>query len=194
MNPTEESGAKSFRRPPPAPPPTVPQNASRPNPAPASGATSPQSWVVIGALITTLLFVAAGIVLAVQVPQWRAEAAAKRAAAEATVAKAVAQAKWAEVLKDMYKDVWEFRRSDEPDDYSQYRSSCRSAVLSRLKSPGSAKFVSMHVTTAKSGRPEVLGEVDAQNSYGGLLRSTYSCPFKPNGGVAWEEVLIFSTR
>lgn len=201
MNPTGGSGSNPFRKPPTAPISSAPPNASRPEPVPTANArlgtaqrnASLKSWIVMGGVMVGLLLVAVGIFLVVQVPRWRADAAAKRAAAETAAAQATAQAKFQEVLKDMYKDVWEFRRSDEPDEYSRYRMSCRAAVVSRLKSPGSAKFVSMLVTV-KSGRPEVLGEVDSQNSYGALVRSNYGCPFSADGRVEWGEVLVFSTR
>ena len=147
----------------------------------------------MGALMMGMILVAVAIVLPVQIPRWRADAAAKRAAAESAAAQAKAKEVLKDFYKDMYKDVWEFHRSDEPDEYSQYRTSCRSAVLSRLKSPGSAKFVTMYVTV-KDGLPKVLGEVDSQNSYVGLVRSNYGCDFRADGQVESEKVLVFSTR
>jgi hypothetical protein len=147
----------------------------------------------MGSLVVGMILVAVAIVLAVQIPRWRADAAAKRAAAETAASQAKGEQALRDYYKDAYKDVWEFHRPDEPNEYSQYRSFCRSAVLSRLKSPGSAKFVSMYVTV-KDGLPKVLGEVDSQNSYGGLVRSNYGCDFRADGQVEWEKVLVFSTR
>lgn len=56
---------------------------------------------------------------------------------------------------------------------------CKEVTLSSLKSPGSAKFP----TTAKTteffvGLYAVNGKVDAQNSYGALLRGDYYCYFR----------------
>jgi hypothetical protein len=56
---------------------------------------------------------------------------------------------------------------------------CKAAVLSRLKAPGTARFVSGSYHPGQTWA--VVGEVDAQNTYGALVRSTYGCQMR--GGL-----------
>lgn len=51
---------------------------------------------------------------------------------------------------------------------------CEQFVKDQLKSPGSAKFTGASASTGGSTYT-VTGDVDAQNSFGGLLRSHYTC-------------------
>lgn len=51
---------------------------------------------------------------------------------------------------------------------------CHGFVKDRLKSPSTAKF-SQDQTTGSGMAWEVQGAVDAQNSFGAALRSTYDC-------------------
>jgi hypothetical protein len=55
---------------------------------------------------------------------------------------------------------------------------CQSLILDSLKSPGSARFpVNPTTTEIFNGIYVVNGKVDAQNSYGALLRASYFCYF-----------------
>jgi hypothetical protein len=55
------------------------------------------------------------------------------------------------------------------------RDACRKAVLAQLKSPGSARWVGQTVTPDDKGGFEVVGDVDAQNGFGALMRLSYTC-------------------
>lgn len=49
------------------------------------------------------------------------------------------------------------------------------AVKVSLKAPSTAKFIEAVSAKNKKGGWDVYGEVDAQNSYGAMLRSKYCC-------------------
>ena len=88
-------------------------------------------------------------------------------------------------------DTKQGRGARDSDEIARTRSMealCREAVLDRLKAPGTAKFTRM----LPSGRYKLTGEVDAHNSYGGLLRSTFACEFSAGGSV--ERVDMFTRR
>lgn len=55
------------------------------------------------------------------------------------------------------------------------RSECRMAVVNSLKAPSTAKFVSIQAKQTAPGRWTVGGQVDAQNSFGAMIRSYYIC-------------------
>ena len=58
--------------------------------------------------------------------------------------------------------------------------SCQASVKNKLKSPSTASFVDQPLTvnTAKlKGLYRLSGQVDAQNSFGAMLRQDYSCYF-----------------
>ena len=58
--------------------------------------------------------------------------------------------------------------------------SCQASVKNKLKSPSTASFVDqpLIVKTAKlKGLYRLSGQVDAQNSFGAMLRQDYSCYF-----------------
>jgi len=58
-------------------------------------------------------------------------------------------------------------------------------VQRRLKSPGSADFPGLHEVTVQSqgnGRFYVVAWVDAQNSYGALIRTHFSCTIRKGDG------------
>ena len=69
---------------------------------------------------------------------------------------------------------------------------CEQHVKSRLRSPGSADFPffggSEHTTSAGNGRYVVRSYVDAQNAFGGLLRTTFSCTVQWRPGDNWQLV------
>jgi hypothetical protein len=61
---------------------------------------------------------------------------------------------------------------------------CQSAVRERLKSPGTASFQAPRDSRIKrydSGNYEIVSYVDAQNSFGAKLRSSYTCVIAPAG-------------
>ncbi|QYM63489.1 hypothetical protein [Microbacterium sp. Se5.02b] len=67
--------------------------------------------------------------------------------------------------------------SGDDDDYDVNNSSvairhCEDAIKERLKAPATAEFVS---AATGSGTWTVSGTVDAENSFGAKLRSTYQC-------------------
>ena len=57
---------------------------------------------------------------------------------------------------------------------------CEGFVKDRLKSPASADFSEEQAVTADAGWI-VTGNVDAQNSFGAKLRSTFVCQVHPTG-------------
>ena len=65
---------------------------------------------------------------------------------------------------------------------------CQERVLSQLKAPGTAHFVTGFYS---EGKRLVVGEVDAQNSYGALLRGTYGCDMD---GVISKNADIFTRK
>lgn len=64
----------------------------------------------------------------------------------------------------------------------------QAAVLDRLKSPASAKFLDDSVTATKlsGGEWEVGGELDAQNSFGVPLRHHWSAVAKKDSSGTWK--------
>ena len=59
---------------------------------------------------------------------------------------------------------------------------CRQAVRDQLKSPATAQFSGEKVVSDGDGF-EVVGDVDSQNSFGAMLRSTFTCHTSPEGGT-----------
>lgn len=80
------------------------------------------------------------------------------------------------------------------------KAACKKAVLSVLKSPGSAKFPEFG--DASYSAPGFIyavgGKVDSQNSYGALLRSGFNCSTvfegTTKGGTLWTLVDLFESR
>lgn len=52
---------------------------------------------------------------------------------------------------------------------------CERAIESKLKSPSSASYVDVVTELEPNGQYTVLGEVDADNSFGASLRSRFGC-------------------
>lgn len=57
---------------------------------------------------------------------------------------------------------------------SQAVTACEGFVSQRLKAPATVSFVNTTVVTSTSGY-RVVGAVDAQNSFGALIRTPYAC-------------------
>lgn len=63
------------------------------------------------------------------------------------------------------------------------RSACRDAVKGKLKAPATAKFSGETTTgSGQSGTYSVAGSVDSENSFGALIRSSFSCEVTFDGG------------
>lgn len=70
------------------------------------------------------------------------------------------------------------RRTPPKDDWRtelEAKALCRGAVRNSLKAPSTADFVSMTAKETTPGRWTVGGQVDAQNSFGAMIRSYYVC-------------------
>ena len=67
------------------------------------------------------------------------------------------------------------RGSSHPGNDNQLsaRKDCERLVESRLKAPSTAKFSS--TATKSSGEWHVAGTVDSQNSFGAMVRSSFTC-------------------
>lgn len=66
---------------------------------------------------------------------------------------------------------------------------CKSFVRDRLKAPRTAKFpwsASEATTDLGGGRYQVVSYVDAQNAFGAMLRTNYSCTVQWAGGDRWQ--------
>lgn len=65
---------------------------------------------------------------------------------------------------------------------------CHQQVKKLLKSPGTADFESFREATVTSVGKEysVTGHVDSQNTFGGVVRSTYTCRAVHEGGDQWN--------
>lgn len=80
------------------------------------------------------------------------------------------------------------------DDHQAIRA-CESWVRDQLKTPATAKFSDEHFTEAKytfSGKAEVHGDLDAQNTYGATIRSVFACMMEKRNGdwVATDGYII----
>lgn len=66
---------------------------------------------------------------------------------------------------------------------------CQRFVRNRLKAPSTAKFQpSRSAASKKTGeaRYTVTSYVDAQNSFGAMMRNTYTCDIEYTGGLNWS--------
>ena len=52
---------------------------------------------------------------------------------------------------------------------------CKSLVKDRLRSPGSAEFLEVKLNNLDGKSFEIVGEFDAQNGFGAMLRGSYKC-------------------
>lgn len=75
---------------------------------------------------------------------------------------------------------------DATADYSTYAlTMCQVAVKDRLRAPSTAKFTDRHVIDRDphdANQYRILGEVDAQNGFGAMLRSYWKCQIGYNAG------------
>ena len=65
------------------------------------------------------------------------------------------------------------------------RAECRMAVVNSLKAPSSAEFVTIQAKQTSPGRWTVGGQVDAQNSFGAMIRSHFICE-AVESGTGWR--------
>jgi hypothetical protein len=70
---------------------------------------------------------------------------------------------------------------------------CRQFVEDDLKAPASAEWGSTSASQLTGTSWEVLGEVDAQNSFGAQVRTRFTCRAKWESGTRWT-LLHLSTR
>lgn len=66
---------------------------------------------------------------------------------------------------------------------------CRTAVAERLKAPGSARFGDVRYTPESDIAGRVTGWVDAENSFGALVRNRFVCTaYNPSGSWFIQDV------
>lgn len=80
---------------------------------------------------------------------------------------------------------------DKPDEAGA-QDVCEQFVEARLKAPSTAEFSGNATVTEGGGLWTVTGDVDAENSFGAPIRTTYVCTVKPTdaGGEDWELVNV----
>jgi hypothetical protein len=68
---------------------------------------------------------------------------------------------------------------------------CQEFVADRLKSPSTAEYETVR-STEEPGRDAyaVSGTVDSQNSFGGMVRSQYTCSLEYNGNDRWSATSV----
>lgn len=66
---------------------------------------------------------------------------------------------------------------------------CKDAVKNSLKSPGTAKF--HNLTTTGYGPWTTMGDVDSENGFGALIRSTFTCETTLEGDTYHSRVTDF---
>lgn len=75
-------------------------------------------------------------------------------------------------------------KPDEPPTMSEVRfmaiDTCHEAVTNQLKAPATAKFTNDEAKLAEGGWT-VTGSVDSENSFGALIRSSYTCTARLDG-------------
>lgn len=62
------------------------------------------------------------------------------------------------------------------------RLACEQKVKAQLASPSSARFSGVSATEGTAGRWTVTGNVDAENSFGASLRSSFTCDLRHTSG------------
>ena len=77
------------------------------------------------------------------------------------------------------------------DEEFEARSAAERAVQSAMKAPSTARFIDQFASIDKKGNWNVAGSVDAQNSYGAMLRSKYHCTFRREGNAMRLVKLVF---
>lgn len=74
----------------------------------------------------------------------------------------------------------------EPGDPILAQVVCQKAARAQLKAPATAQFGTVSPVSLGGGRFQVAGPVDAENSYGALLRMTYDCTVHFTGGESYR--------
>ena len=69
---------------------------------------------------------------------------------------------------------------------------CKDAVKNSLKSPGTAKFSGMSTSPMGTDEWDTTGEVDSENGFGALLRSSFSCHTTLDSGTFHSKVTDFN--
>jgi hypothetical protein len=62
---------------------------------------------------------------------------------------------------------------------------CQDRVETLLKSPATAKFSDVVAVPQGADTWKVTGSVDSENSFGALLRSSFTCMAESDDGEAW---------
>jgi len=74
----------------------------------------------------------------------------------------------------------------EPDQYDA-KAMCHDWVKERLKAPSTAKFNNENVSGSAYGGFTITGAVDSENSFGGTVRSSWTCTLKLTAdGKQWQ--------
>jgi hypothetical protein len=83
--------------------------------------------------------------------------------------------------------IWRINRAnDAPADQSYSATvACEGFVKDRLKAPSTAKFSAESATDNGDKTWTVTGSVDAQNSFGAALRSSFTCMLR-DAGTTWR--------
>lgn len=81
--------------------------------------------------------------------------------------------------------VWAYT-SDSANPERGAKQACEKFVTERLKAPATAKFTDGAAVSQNTvGAYVVSGEVDAENGFGAMIRTAYSCTVTPDGD-GWE--------
>jgi hypothetical protein len=71
---------------------------------------------------------------------------------------------------------------------------CHDFLKQRLKSPSSAHFPDDALRSLSANTYTVSGPVDAENSFGAAIRSSYVCKVKYAGGDKWNLISMFDSE
>jgi hypothetical protein len=63
---------------------------------------------------------------------------------------------------------------------------CESAVKGQLKAPSTARLTVDSNTELEGGRYRIVGHFDAENSFGAMLRGTYTCTVRHTTGYLYD--------
>lgn len=74
---------------------------------------------------------------------------------------------------------------DEGPDAVGAQVACQDRVKTALKSPATAEFSGVKAVPQGGNTWTVRGAVDSQNSFGALLRSTFTCVAQSDDGETW---------
>ena len=88
------------------------------------------------------------------------------------------------VLAAIAAIAWMANRTPNTGNEIGAKSACHTFVENRLKSPGSAK-IGGELVTGPGPVWTVEGDVDSQNSFGGLVRNHFTCRADYADGTRW---------